>query len=304
MKKFLEYISKEENDSKIIVSNLKEIYNNMLKANSKEKNYIDISSFLYHFGIIHQTYTGYIQHDAQEFFRLLLNDLNKDLNEVKKLQEYKEIIYTDPKDKKLCEKEFYNFSRNIEKSIITDIFYNEIMTKYTCICSNIFYRFQNIFDFPLLIPDEKNVFDLKNLIKLYFESEIVEFESKCIKCKEVVKHNKEIIIARPSTLLIFSLQRINNINRTKNNCFVKIPNTLDMTEFIDSEIGFNKNRQYNLYGIVNHLGTIDFGHYTCFLKSYKNNLWYKFDDKNVNIIDGNLLDLKNAYIIIYSLNKN
>ena len=37
IKKFLEYISKEENDSKINVSKLKEIYNTMLKEYSKKK---------------------------------------------------------------------------------------------------------------------------------------------------------------------------------------------------------------------------------------------------------------------------
>ena len=85
---------------------------------------------------------------------------------------------------------------------------------------------------------------------------------------------------------------------------VKIPIILDMTEFIDLDIGFNKNRQYNLYGIVNHLWPVDFGLYICFLKSYKNNLLHNFDDKNIIIIDWNLLDLKSAYIIIYSSNNN
>ena len=217
----------------------------MLTEQSKNKSNIEISSFLYYFCILHQTFTGYVQHYAQKFFGLLLKELNKELNIIKLIPEIKEIIYTDVIDKILYIKVFYNFCRNIEKSIITELFYNEIMTKYTCICSNLIYRFQNIFDFPLLIPVGINNIDLKELIKLYFQSEIVEFERKCIKCNQIVKHNKDLIISRPANILIFSLQKINNIKLKKNNCLVNIPFKLDMKEFIVSDIGFNKNSQYN-----------------------------------------------------------
>ena len=47
----------------------------MVKANKNPFKSIDISSFLYLFTFKHNNYTCYHQHDAQEFFRLLLEDL-------------------------------------------------------------------------------------------------------------------------------------------------------------------------------------------------------------------------------------
>ena len=36
---------------------------------------------------------------------------------------------------------------------------------------------------------------MKELIKIYFEFEIEEFETNFIKCHQIVKHNKDLIIS-------------------------------------------------------------------------------------------------------------
>ena len=38
---------------------------------------------------------------------------------------------------------------------------------------------------------------------------------------------------------------------------------------------------YNLYGVSNHYGTLDGGHYTSFCKPRDEKIWYEFDDQNV-----------------------
>ena len=54
-----------------------------MNNNSREKdNTIDISSFIYLFKLKHPIF-GNLQNDAQEFCRILLEDLSKELNELK-----------------------------------------------------------------------------------------------------------------------------------------------------------------------------------------------------------------------------
>ena len=39
---------------------------------------------------------------------------------------------------------------------------------------------------------------------------------------------------------------------------------------------------YELYGVVNHYGTMGGGHYTAYCKNFLNNKWYEFDDSRVS----------------------
>ena len=45
-------------------------------------NYTNTSEFMYYLGFKHKQYSGYIQHDTQEFCRIFLDDFSKDLNRV------------------------------------------------------------------------------------------------------------------------------------------------------------------------------------------------------------------------------
>ena len=48
----------------------------MIKAKENGYKYILISNFHEYLGKIHFKYTGHVQHDAQELFRLLLDDMS------------------------------------------------------------------------------------------------------------------------------------------------------------------------------------------------------------------------------------
>lgn len=100
--------------------------------------------------------------------------------------------------------------------------------------------------------------------------------------------------------MIISLQRIDNLSRTKNESFVTFPYELDISPYIDKECLNNKEINYifyNLIWVINHKGFIDFGHYISFIKN-KNNLWYVFDDSKVEILKENIIS-KDAYILFY-----
>ena len=115
----------------------------------------------------------------------------------------------------------------------------------------------------------------------------------------VSKHKKKTFLTRIPKILILSLQRINSYRQTKNECIVDFPEILDINDYIDADFKMNINTIYNLFGIINHIGAVNFGHYYSFIKFYNKIDWYEFNDSDVKYIGNKILDIKNAYVLIF-----
>lgn len=62
-----------------------------------------------------------------------------------------------------------------------------------------------------------------------------------------------------------------------------------------------KNPVYELVGVVNHSGEINFGHYTADCKNPINGKWYHFNDSSVSEISmGEQVDSSSPYLLFYS----
>ena len=181
---FLNNFNINKLNDNLIITQLYNILISMYDAYANNLNYIDITKFLYIFGYKHNSYNGYIQHDALEFFRYLLEDISKELNENKHLLPYKEIIYSDDTSKYICKKEFDEQFFNREKSIITNLFYSQLISTYKCTCKHIFYSLQNVTDITLLLPENSDNCHISDLLNLYFKDEILTFEKTCVNCKK------------------------------------------------------------------------------------------------------------------------
>ncbi len=96
LEKFLKKISESEFNNNAISYQL---YLIILDMYNSKFNYLDITNFLYNFGKKHSNYDGYMQQDAIEFFRILLDELSIECNEIKNVPKYKEIIYTNNSSK-------------------------------------------------------------------------------------------------------------------------------------------------------------------------------------------------------------
>jgi len=160
--------------------------------------------------------------------------------------------------------EYHKFYLKYENSFIVDIFFSQIIYEYICTCKYIEYRLQKIMDIPLCFPDKISSVTLYNLLNLYFISDIIEFETICPQCKNKTKHKKIIKISKTPEILIISLQRIDNIKHIKNYCLVDFPFILDINNYTDKNCEKNTESKYELFGIINHIGFIDFGHYMTF----------------------------------------
>ena len=252
------------------------------------------------FGSKHSMFSGYGQHDTQEFCRILLEDMNSELNEVLHPAPYKELS-TLNKTKIECDKEFDEVFRKRENSLIMDVFYGQLINIFKCECNFETYSFEKILDLPLLLPKERISIDIKDLLKDYFECERIKFETKCENCKKKEWHMKQIKISQPPNILILSLQRQNPRTGTKNNSYVDFSDELDMSIYLDHECWNKNDAKYSLYGIGNHTGSIDFGHYYAYIKI--NNSWYEFNDSSVSPYSkGSSNSSRNAYILFYKKN--
>ena len=57
---------------------------------------------------------------------------------------------------------------------------------------------------------------------------------------------------------------------------------------------------YCLYGVSNHYGTMDGGHYTAFCRSPSKDTWTKFDDNEVYELSESAVATPAAYILFYA----
>ena len=229
----------------------------------------------------------------------LLEDINIELNDNINNKIYQQFNYSNKISKQLSNIEFDLFFKKRQNSIIIDLFYTQIVTTLTCNCGKSNFYFQKIIDIPLLIPTNKNKIKFKELLNLYFATEFVEVTYSCEFCKKHNKFEKKLRISMAPIILIFTIQRFDYINNIKNDCKIEISETLSIDDYVDKECINIKENIYNLYGVINHYGSLNFGHYNSLIKIDKTNKWILFDDKLVKSIEFENNLFNNCYILIY-----
>ena len=249
-------------------------------SNSKYSSSISPIEFKKAFSQKHPEFRGYNQHDTQEFCRYLLEDMSQELNIVRKPSPYVQ-LQTDGKSKTECNREFDQIFRNRENSIIIDNFYGQLINIFTCTCKHQTFSFEKFLDIPLIIPFTATVsVSIKELMQNFFEDIKIQFEQKCIICHKKTNQKRELKISQPPENLILSIQRINGRVKKKNTIDVRFDEEINLKDFVDFDCFNGSNCKYTLYGIGNHSGTIDFGHYYAYIKIKDE--WYEFNDSMVS----------------------
>ena len=97
-------------------------------------------------------------------------------------------------------------------------------------------------------------------------------------------------------VLIISFKRFNNFGVKINNVIDFPIDSLDLSKYC---IGYDKHKShFNLFGICNHIGSSNGGHYFSYCKN-PNGKWYEFNDNNVREIGEDKLVTNNAYCLFY-----
>tara|TARA_Y100000816_G_scaffold290383_2_gene278931 strand:- start:662 stop:1720 length:1059 start_codon:yes stop_codon:yes gene_type:complete len=156
--------------------------------------------------------------------------------------------------------------------------------------------------FNIMLPIGKTK-TLMGCIDLYTESETLDGDNKLTNDKTNKKEvmQKKVQFWSFPNILVFTLKRFSNIVR-KNQEYIDYPLTdFDLSKYV---MGYDdKKYVYDLYGICNHTGGVQGGHYYAYVKN-ANGKWYKFNDTSVSEIT-NLATLQtpHAYCFFYRKQK-
>ena len=94
--------------------------------------------------------------------------------------------------------------------------------------------------------------------------------------------------------------------REKLSTLVDFPvSSLDMSDFVVGG-GCNEDLKYDLYGVVDHMGSLGGGHYTAACLSSTSDgdgRWYNFNDRHVHAMYPDRIVSRNAYLLFYRRRK-
>jgi ubiquitin C-terminal hydrolase len=138
---------------------------------------------------------------------------------------------------------------------------------------------------------------LEDCLSSFTEKEDMEEELlKCENCKKATSWYKQYEIERLPPYLVLVLKRFKytKMYKRKMECLVDLPiNDLEICTLMNGK----KGETFNLFGVVNHIGSMNSGHYTSFIRHDQK--WVKYDDSNSYEIEEALVKSPNAYILIY-----
>jgi ubiquitin C-terminal hydrolase len=113
---------------------------------------------------------------------------------------------------------------------------------------------------------------------------------------------KKILFWSFPNILVIDFKRFNN-RFQKNQVLITFPfDNLDLSHYV---IGYKKDiYRYELYGVCNHSGGTQGGHYTAYIKN-ANGKWYHFNDTNVTEVGliESIISPK-AYVLFYRRKAN
>jgi len=169
-----------------------------------------------------------------------------------------------------------------------------------CEFSSLSYCPNNMLCVPL--PDQATAsYTLYGCLDKFFDLEMLDGDYMCSKCGNKQDMGiRRYILTKPKTLII-CIKRFNfnpqSMSLRKNNQLVIYPEVLDIRKYNPISDQDPENTQYELTGIINHSGAINFGHYYSWNKIYGK--WWQHNDALVSPITCLHDENPNAYILTY-----
>ena len=140
--------------------------------------------------------------------------------------------------------------------------------------------------------EKKSIYDC---LDLFTHEEILK-NIFCEKCNKKTNFKKRLEIDKFPKYLILILKRFKytTVFTTKIDNLISFPiESLDITNYVVQKEGKIK---YDLFGVVNHVGSLSGGHYHCDIK--QENIWVKYDDSYTSEYDKKI-ETSNAYLLVY-----
>jgi len=207
---------------------------------------------------------------------------------------------------KLCLQGFKHFDNFISSnySKIIELFYGTIINNLTCqTCNKTINSFEVFNTLSLAIVKSQislsEKINLHSLIANFTRSETIN-DFYCEMCKKNAVVIRQQLLWELPPILVFQFKRFTN-SMKKIIDDITIYDEIDMKIHLHDEkiINGSNNTIYELYAIINHMGSYELGHYTSFCKNL-NGSWYYYDNNNVSKVNIKVSS-SNYYMLFYRL---
>jgi len=190
--------------------------------------------------------------------------------------------------------------RKKENSLVKDLFEGAIRSVMTCnSCGGISARFEPFSQLILSLPPSgSRKCSIVALVNDLFQSESLD-GIDCDYCKRKRQFDRLLDIWKLPPFLILTLNRFSFdfSAARKNNVQVDYLEGLSLEDLVAREAPLPETVDYELYGVVEHEGTVNRGHYTAYVKV--DDQWYFANDGRVVKVDISTVIGRNAYILFY-----
>ena len=246
-------------------------------------------------------FRGSDQQDAHELLLILMEYLHQDVNLVRvkvKIPEQN----NDGIPEIDAAKKSWDMEKRADQSFIRETFYGQQRSTLTCPhCGWSSVTYESFFELPLKLPAGNKRCTVNQLIETYLSKDTVPY--KCPTCKRERQVSKQFEIVKLPLILTLSLGRFYNdgLSRKKQNFVDFELSDVNFGQYATACHGqLNRYKDYTLYGVSNHFGSLESGHYTAYCYSQVYRKWYKYDDTEVYEMDACDVKSPAAYILFYS----
>uniref|UniRef100_A0A674AF68 Ubiquitin carboxyl-terminal hydrolase 8 n=1 Tax=Salmo trutta TaxID=8032 RepID=A0A674AF68_SALTR len=258
--------------------------------------------FKFTIGKINESFSGHEQQDSQELLLFLMDGLHEDLNKVANRKCYTEEENDDLDDQRAAD-QAWSKHKMLNESIIVALFQGQFKSTVQCLTCHRKSRTFETFMYLTLPLASTNKCSLQDCLKLFSKEEKLTDQNKvfCRHCKALRDSIKKLEIWKVPPIILVHLKRFSYEGRWKQKLQTTVDFPLENLDLSQYVIGPRASlKRYNLFGVSNHYGGLDGGHYTAYCKNAMKQRWYKFDDHEVSEISTSTVKSSAAYIFFFS----
>uniref|UniRef100_A0A8C6TWG1 Ubiquitin carboxyl-terminal hydrolase n=1 Tax=Neogobius melanostomus TaxID=47308 RepID=A0A8C6TWG1_9GOBI len=253
-------------------------------------------------GKINDQFSGCDQQDSQELLLFLMDGLHEDLNKADNRKRYKE-EENDHLDDVAAADLAWSKHKALNESIIVALFQGQFKSTVQCLTCHRKSRTFETFMYLSLPLASTSKCSLQDCLRLFSKEERLTDNNKvfCRHCKAHRDSTKKLEIWKVPPIVLVHLKRFSYEGRWKQKLQTSVDFPLDSLDLCQYMIGPKQNlKKYSLYGVSNHYGGLDGGHYTAYCKNAVKQRWFKFDDHEVSELSTSSVKSSAAYILFYS----
>ncbi len=272
----------------------------------------DPSEFKHTVGRIMPMFSGFKQHDVQEFVAFMLDAIHEDLNRVKGTKPYiPDSEWREEENQETTSRRAWKGYLHRNRSIIVDLFQGQLRSQLRCLrCGYVSIKFDPFMylsvPLPKMATKNKHI-TLLQCLECFCEEETLDAKERwyCPMCKCPVPSAKKLDIWKLPPVLIIHFKRFaydTRKSRCRNNAKVSFPiSSLNLGHLAQSSQ--RDPSDYDLFAVANHHGRmLSSGHYTAQALNRVTNHWYEFNDSHVELISQSSVSSasEKAYVLFYS----